>query len=311
MNNRRGLFLTSVICKLFERTKLDKDRSTIESKISKFQNGGVQGKSPIDNKMVLNATIDYNNFINCETYVFFADAHKCFDKLDLKTCLIDLYEILGAQETKLMYELNKKATITVRTPVGETNPVEVQEIVKQGTLYGPILCDINTDKVNKIGSKIVSTIGPNIASEASIYVDDIEQAGSHINTIEGTARNCGTMEDVRKYIFNNEVDKTAFMIINPKKSSENIQELQNQVKRGKIRRTNEYKFVGEWYNEKGNHDKSIKARGDKATSIVAQMKYYGDPYKVGHMAFQVRVQIFQSTVIPTIYHDIEAWSKIS
>ena len=102
MNNRRGLFLTSVICKLFERTKLDKDRSTIESKISKFQNGGVQGKSPIDNKMVLNATIDYNNFINCETYVFFADAHKCFDKLDLKTCLIDLYEILGAQETKLI-----------------------------------------------------------------------------------------------------------------------------------------------------------------------------------------------------------------
>ena len=63
--------------------------------------------------------------------------------------------------------------------------------------------------------------------------------------------------------------------------------------------------------KKGNHDKSIKARGDKATSIVAQMKYYGDPYKVGHMAFQVRVQIFQSTVIPTIYHDIEAWSKIS
>ena len=45
-----------------------------------------------------------------------------------------------------------------------------------------------------IGSKIISTIGPNIACEASIYVDDIEQAGSHINTIEGTARNCGTVE---------------------------------------------------------------------------------------------------------------------
>ena len=113
MNNRRGLFLTSVICKLFERTKLDKDRDIIESKLSKFQNGGVQGKSPIDNKMILNATVDYNNFINCETYVFFADAHKCFDKLDLKICLIDLYEILGAQETKLMYELNKKARIVV------------------------------------------------------------------------------------------------------------------------------------------------------------------------------------------------------
>ena len=269
MNNRRGLFLTSVICKLFERTKLDKDRDIIESKLSKFQNGGVQGKSPIDNKMILNATVDYNNFINCETYVFFADAHKCFDKLDLKTCLIDLYEILGAQETKLMYELNKKARIVVRTPVGETKPVEVHEIVKQGTLYGPILCDINTDKVNMVGSKIVSTIGPNIRCEASIYVDDIEQAGSHINIIEGTARNCGTMEDVRKYTFNNEVDKTAFLIINPKKGSEKIQELENQVKRGKIKRTHEYKFVGEWYNEKGNHEKSIKAREDKAVGTIA------------------------------------------
>ena len=311
MNNRRGLFLTSVICKLFERTKLDKDRDIIESKLSKFQNGGVQGKSPIDNKMILNATVDYNNFINCETYVFFADAHKCFDKLDLKTCLIDLYEILGAQETKLMYELNKKARIVVRTPVGETKPVEVHEIVKQGTLYGPILCDINTDKVNMFGSKIVSTIGPNIKCEASIYVDDIEQAGSHINIIEGTARNCGTMEDIRKYTFNNEVDKTAFLIINPKKGSEKIQELENQVKRGKIKRTHEYKFVGEWYNEKGNHEKSIKAREEKAVGTIAQIKFYGDPYKVGNMALQVRIQIFQSTVIPTIYHDIEAWSKIS
>ena len=90
MNNRRGLFITSIICKSFERTKLDVQRNIIEDNLSPFQNGGVQGKSPIDNKMILNATIDYNNFINCETYIFFADAHKCFDKLDLKTSLIDL-----------------------------------------------------------------------------------------------------------------------------------------------------------------------------------------------------------------------------
>ena len=33
---------------------------------------------------------------------------------------------------------------------------------------------------------------------------------------------------------------------------------------------------------------------------IAQIKFYGDPYKVGNMALQVRIQIFQSTVIPTI-----------
>ena len=260
---------------------------------------------------MLPAIIDYNNFINCETYIFFADAYKCFDKLDLKTSLIDLYEILGSQEAKLVYELNKKARITVKTPVGKTNPIEVEEITKQGTLYGPILCDINTDKVNSIGTKNISTIGPNIKCEASVYVDDIEQAGSHINTIEGTARNCATMEDVRKFTFNNGTDKTAFMINNPKKESKNIQELRNRVKRGEIKRTNEYKYLGEWYNEKGNHEKSIKAREGKAMGIIPQIKYYGDTYRVGNMAIQVRIQIFESTVIPTIFHDIEAWSVIS
>jgi hypothetical protein len=45
--------------------------------------------------------------------------------------------------------------------------------------------------------------------------------------------------------------------------------------------------------------------------IIAQIKYYGDVHKVGNMAHQVRIEIFQSTVVQTIYHDVEAWSKIS
>ena len=237
MNNRRGLFITSVISKLFERTKLEKHREIIERMISKFQTGGIQGKCPLDNKMVLNAIIDYNIFINSETYVFFADAYKCFDKLDLKTSLIDLYEILGAHEAKLLYDMNKKANITIKTPVGETKPIQVKEITKQGTLYGPILCDINTDKVNKIGTKNISTIGPNIECEASIYVDDIEHAGSHINITERAAMNCRSMEEMRKFTFNNEVEKTAFMILKPKKKSKNIEELHTKIKRGTIRRT--------------------------------------------------------------------------
>ena len=313
MNNRGGLFITSVISKLFEKTKLSTQRDMIENKMSKFQTGGVQGKSTIDNKMVLNAVIDYNNLLNSETYVFFADAHKCFDKLDLKTSLIDLHEMLGPHEAKLLYQLNKKANITIQTPVGETDQIAVEEITKQGTLYGPILCDINTDKVNKIGVKNINTIGPHIECEASIYVDDIEQAGSHVNTVERTAKNCVAMEDQRKFTFNNEVEKTAFMIINPKKKSQKLQlqQLETKVKRGDIKRTTEYKFLGEWYTEKGNWDKSIEVRENKSKGIASQIKYYGDPYRVGNMSMQVRMQIFRSTAVQTIYHEIEAWSKIT
>ena len=101
------------------------------------------------------------------------------------------------------------------------------------------------------------------------------------------------------------------MIIKPKKGSKNIQELETQVKRGKIRRTQKYKYVGNWYNEKYNHETSIKAKANKAQGIISQIKYYGDSYKVGNMVYQVRMQIFESTVVQTIYHNVETWSKIT
>ena len=123
--------------------------------------------------------------------------------------------------------------------------------------------------------------------------------------------NCRSMEEMRKFTFNNEVEKTAFMILKPKKKSKNIEELHTKIKRGTIRRTKEYKYLGEWYNEEYNHKKSIQVRENKAMGMISQIKYYGDTYKVGNMAPQVRMEIFQSTVIPTIFHDVEGWSKIS
>ena len=302
MDNRRGIFITNSMSKLFENVKLSKQRETIENNISKFQTGGIKGKSTIDNIMVLNATIDYNNLINKETYyVLFADAYKCFDKLDLRTCVADMYEILGAREAKLIYELNKKANIVIKTPVGDTESIQVKEITKQGTLYGPVLCDVNTDKINKIGTKTISTIGPSTQSEALIYVDDIQHAGSNIRTIEQTASNCAMMETTRKFIFNNKVDKTAFIVINAKKNNE-IKELRTKIKRGAIKRTDKYRYLGEWYNEKGNHETSLKDKENKISTMINQTKYYGDPYKVGELAIQVRLQLFESTIIPTILH---------
>jgi hypothetical protein len=45
--------------------------------------------------------------------------------------------------------------------------------------------------------------------------------------------------------------------------------------------------------------------------MITQIKYYGDVYKVGNMAHQVRIEIFQSAAVQTIFHDVEAWSKVT
>ena len=311
MENRRGIFLTNTVSKLFEKIKQDAQRDMIEEGISRHQTGGIRDRSKDDNIMTFNAVIDYNNFIGSETYVLFADAYKCFDKLDLKTSIIDLKNILGSREAILQYNMNKKSNIVIDTPVGRSKKVEIGEIVKQGTLSGPVLCNINTDKVNRSGQKSITTIGPNVRVEALIYVDDIQQAGSHISTIEKTANNCAIMETSRHFTFNNKPDKTAFMIMNPKRET-NVNKLKNKIKRGEIERTKEYVYVGEWYTERDSHAKRISEKDKKIGHMINKIKdHYGSPYKVGQLALQVRLFLYKTIAIPTLFINIETWSKVN
>ena len=139
IENRRGLFITSIISKLYEKIKLKRNSEKINNGKSKYQCGGTKGKSSSDNIMTLNAIIDYNKLINTETFILFADAYKCFDKLRIKHCIIDLYKIIGAKEAMDIYRMNEKGNAIVNTPIGNIGPIEVNGIVRQGTIMGPKL----------------------------------------------------------------------------------------------------------------------------------------------------------------------------
>ena len=259
MENRRGIFIVSAIYKLYEKIKMERNENKINGNISKYQCGGIKGKSTIDNIMTLNAVIDYNKFLKSETYILFADAYKCFDKLDLKDCINDLYKCIGAREAMEAYALNNRGSAIIKTQVGEVGPVKVNEVVRQGTILGPKLCGINTDKVNKIGNKCITSIGSRINIETQIFVDDIENASSNVKQLKRAVLNLRSMETIKGYTFNNKKDKTAVLIIN-KKINERYG-LNLNVKLGKIECTNEYKYLGEWYNEKGDHSTSLRKKG--------------------------------------------------
>ena len=57
-------------------------------------------------------------------------------------------------DIKILYEMNKKAEIIVDTTVGETESISIKEIVKQGCIFGPIMCCATTPRVNNIGETV-------------------------------------------------------------------------------------------------------------------------------------------------------------
>ena len=51
----------------------------------------------------------------------------------------------------------QKAEIIVNTTVGQTESININEIVKQGSIFGPIMCCAPTSKVNNIGQTVQYT----------------------------------------------------------------------------------------------------------------------------------------------------------
>ena len=85
--------------------------------------------------------------------MFIADDVKCFDKLWLKDCLLKMYNLGYDPNTlKILDEMNKEADVI--TPAGNTDNIQVKEVVKQGTIFGPIMCCAETSTVNSIGEEV-------------------------------------------------------------------------------------------------------------------------------------------------------------
>ena len=57
----------------------------------------------------------------------------------------------------------------IRTPVGNTDNIQVKRVVKQGTIFGPIMCCTETSTVNSTGEEVKYRYGKIKYQNASIY----------------------------------------------------------------------------------------------------------------------------------------------
>ena len=106
--------------------------------MTEFQTGGVKNKRVGDNRFVLWGLIDHSTYIKKELWITFYDIEKCFDSLWLEDCINSLWWCgVNDDILYLIYPLNRKAGITVRTPFGNTQSFEICHPVKQGTFLGP------------------------------------------------------------------------------------------------------------------------------------------------------------------------------
>ena len=129
LNNQRGIFLTSNVQKVFERIILNRQYLKIDNSMSEFQDGARKQRSSLEHLYITRAIVDYYNYLNIPITMQFYDLEKCFDRLLLRKCMTVLWESgVRGPEWLTIYLMNKSAEIIIQTPVGETKPIEIQEL---------------------------------------------------------------------------------------------------------------------------------------------------------------------------------------
>ena len=117
--SQRGLFMVNVVSKDYEKVK-NTQNEKVHKNMKQMQCVSRIERSIMDNIIIMSAIIKKRRTERLSTYLFFADAVKCFDKLKLKDCLLEL-KTLGYKhnDLKILYEMNKRSKVTINTPFGE------------------------------------------------------------------------------------------------------------------------------------------------------------------------------------------------
>ena len=306
MNNKRGLFITEVVSKVYEKVLKNRNEVKLNNYISEFQTGGKKGTSTVDNHIILSEIIRKNRKMGKKTYIVYGDAVKCFDKLWLKDSLVELFNAgYSPQDIQMIHLLNKNTEVTVVTPSGVTKKLHVGEIVKQGTVLGPNLCCVVTDQVNNIGEEQTGSIG-NQRIGILVFVDDVMSAGD-AEDARCCIRNLREMETKKKFTFG--LKKTNYMVLNTGKEVE--EEINEKVKGGTVSKTGEYKYVGLWVSEKGDCELHISKKAQKIKGEVVALKSIANYHNTGGTFVNVRLELYESCIVHSLLYNLEGWNSIS
>ena len=73
---------------------------------------------------------------------------QCFDSLWPEKTLLDLYHTgVESNLLNLLYELSKNARISIKTPVGNSDEGDINDVIMQGETLSSILCTTTMAKM--------------------------------------------------------------------------------------------------------------------------------------------------------------------
>jgi hypothetical protein len=303
--NQRGIFLTQVICKIWERLIMARIGEPL-SKINKLQAGSKKNRSPGDQTFILRGCIDRALYLNKPLYLNFYDFKQCFDKVWLEESIISLYKLgLDTEFLALIYKTNQVARIVVKTPHGVSKPFTKHSLVKQGSVTASSLCSASTGEFCDEHKKGGMPIGA-VTINSLAYVDDLTLINNNITDSKASHEEACFFSDKKKQPLNE--GKCFLLPVNCKNSDPlPIQEVNGTV----IQIKSEATYVGDVFNSRGNNNDLIKERRRKGTSSTVNAMSTCSDSAMGRYTINGQLLLYKTVFLQTVLSGSKSWTRLT
>ena len=306
-DNYRGISLTCVIAKMYNRIIMNRIRNAIDPKLRNNQNGFRPKRTTVAQVVAVRRIIEGVKEKNLPAVLTFIDFKKAFDSIHRD----NMMKILRAYgiPPKLLQAIRGMYTNTeakVVTPDGETEEFDIKAGVLQGDTLAPFLFVIVLDyalrqaitgtedelgftitprRSRRVPAKVITDL--DFADDICLLSNEIQQAQQLLTQVETECKKVGLQLNARK---------TEVMTYNL-----NEHDPVKTVSGTELKEVGDFKYLGSWVESTEKDIKIRKALAWKALNGMSNI------WK-SRMSRETKVRFFQATVESVLLYGSEAWT---
>ena len=242
-----------------------------------------------------------------------------FDSESLCDVMNEIYNCgVTGKRYRLLFKMNEKSIIQVKTPVGRTRTIKRQEGLSQGTVEASALSSGNIGKgvEEYFGDSEHEIFYGDVRLQPMSFVDDVARMAANRLAAQAGINLMQTITETK--LLNYHLDKSSFMVVGIPKVTEKLEE---ELKKNPLilcdkpmKRASNYSYLGTVISEKGVGEsvmESVKSKLGKVKHLIFEIKAVLESCKnIAPGAFLTSLLIWESAVVPYLFHSSECWFEI-
>ena len=334
--NDRGIFIVTLLRTIMMRLIYLDYYPQLDKSMSDSQVRARKGKNIRNHIWIVNGIISdvlsskSKKPVDIQIY----DYKQCFDSLWLQECMNDLYSAgLNDDKFALLYNVNSKVDIAVKTPVGKTDRQSIHNVIAQGDVFGPMFC-----------SKQVDTFGQECLDEGKytyMYRGEVEIPPLSMVDDVLCVSECGFKTSMMHAFISLKTDSKKLQfgagkckrlhvgkvceeykcqtlkiddwkeveIVNEETGIDDIEDKCEGME--DMQKKDEEKYLGDIISADGRNIKNIKARVAKGKGIISRILSILEGIPFGDFYFEMAVILRESLLVSSMLSNSESWYNVS